>query len=557
MLKYKKILALVLLGIMVTNFAVAAIPPGAPNVGDTSGLGNTISSGIAAIGKTAAELAFAASSFGIIYFINGGLFMIAKFLGAILFVAQALAQTALTMADIGNNPVVNQGWALSRDVANMFFILILLIIAFGTILRIEGWGYEKLLPKLIVTAFLINFSKVITLALIDASQILTLFFINLNPNFTAALADAFNVNKFSDFALTFALAPMTTYYGFLVEIVFKLLTILAYGVLAFLFLVRVVTFWFLIVLAPFVWLLGILPKFQQYASMWWSKLIKWLVFAPVASFLIYLSVITMRGTQAALFATANILNPVDPSLAGEISSFFPAIMQPKNFLSAILAFMFLFGSMMVAQMTGNAATKVFFDGANGVRGLVKSKAFWKPIGQKLFTKEAPSGKPAGARLPLSQPTSPGPKPDQPPAEAPRIIAPPMAQFEIDRERAAETAAREKTAEAKQESSTSGRVMRSATLENLRNRAKTMKEQAGEKWEKFKKAHPDISENAETVVGDIFAPLVKTSLAGTGLFKKKETKKEKGRRLYEESIIEENKAKEREKEQETEEKGETK
>ena len=52
--------------------------------------------------------------------------------------------------DFINEPLVTQGWILVRDLCNMFFILIILVIAFATILRIESYNAKKLLPKLLI-----------------------------------------------------------------------------------------------------------------------------------------------------------------------------------------------------------------------------------------------------------------------------------------------------------------------------------------------------------------------------------------------------------------------
>ena len=43
--------------------------------------------------------------------------------------------------------MVKTGWSLTRDVANMMFIVILLIIAFATILKIQSYHYEKMLAN--------------------------------------------------------------------------------------------------------------------------------------------------------------------------------------------------------------------------------------------------------------------------------------------------------------------------------------------------------------------------------------------------------------------------
>ncbi|PIP34883.1 hypothetical protein COX21_00500, partial [Candidatus Falkowbacteria bacterium CG23_combo_of_CG06-09_8_20_14_all_41_10] len=80
--------------------------------------------------------------------------------------------------DFINATPVQFGWTIVRDVCNMFFILILLIIAFATILRVERYSFKTLLPKLILMAVLINFSKLICGVFIDFAQVIMLTFVN-------------------------------------------------------------------------------------------------------------------------------------------------------------------------------------------------------------------------------------------------------------------------------------------------------------------------------------------------------------------------------------------
>ena len=76
--------------------------------------------------------------------------------------------------NIINVEAVKVGWVIVRDLANMFFVLVLLVIAFATILRIESYNAKKLLPKLLIMAVVINFSKTIFGIIIDFSQVIML-----------------------------------------------------------------------------------------------------------------------------------------------------------------------------------------------------------------------------------------------------------------------------------------------------------------------------------------------------------------------------------------------
>src|SRR3989344_5831535 len=74
--------------------------------------------------------------------------------------------------------IVTIGWTTLRDLSNMFFVLILLIIAISTILKWQQVNYKQNLRRLILMALLINFSKTIVIFFIDFSQVITLTFVS-------------------------------------------------------------------------------------------------------------------------------------------------------------------------------------------------------------------------------------------------------------------------------------------------------------------------------------------------------------------------------------------
>src|SRR4030043_186386 len=86
------------------------------------------------------------------------------------------------MLDLGFNrsyqEVAQTGWGMSRDFANLLFILFMVVVAFATILRLERYGAKQLLPTIIIIALLINFSFVICAVIIDFSNLTATIFIN-------------------------------------------------------------------------------------------------------------------------------------------------------------------------------------------------------------------------------------------------------------------------------------------------------------------------------------------------------------------------------------------
>ena len=79
-----------------------------------------------------------------------------------------------------DQPFVSEAWVVVRDLSNIFFIFILLYIAFQTILGLggHGGGPKKMIAQVIIMALLINFSMFFTKVIIDSSNILALIFYN-------------------------------------------------------------------------------------------------------------------------------------------------------------------------------------------------------------------------------------------------------------------------------------------------------------------------------------------------------------------------------------------
>ena len=127
-------------------------------------------------------------------------YLIGYVAGKMVFLGGTLTNWALDLnSQLINNPTVQTGWVVTRDLTNLGFVLAIILIAFATILRVETYQMQKLLWKLIVAALLVNFSLVIAGVFLDFSGILTNFFIqratNYNPSqLGAGLADAFQVH---------------------------------------------------------------------------------------------------------------------------------------------------------------------------------------------------------------------------------------------------------------------------------------------------------------------------------------------------------------------------
>jgi hypothetical protein len=200
-----------------------------------------------------------------------------------------------------DSTAVNVGWVMVRDLTNMGFVVILLIIAFATILGFERYEWKKLLPKFIFAAILVNFSRTICGLLIDASQIIMVTFLNgISATIAGNVIEAFKLTKIESFNKEITpdsiLAP-----GILVASLaalgFSILVLSVMGIYVLILLGRLIRLWILIVLSPLAFVLSVLPKTQPFASQWWGELGDNLVTGPVILFFVWLSFVTVGTGQ--------------------------------------------------------------------------------------------------------------------------------------------------------------------------------------------------------------------------------------------------------------------
>ena len=193
---------------------------------------------------------------------------------------------------------IEKGWIVVRDLANMFFILVFLIIAFATILRIESYNYKKHLPKLMLMAVFINFSKTIAGLIIDFGQVAMLTFVNGFKDIGAGnlihmlgLTEILQLQENADISDWSILAAYILAFLYMIVALVTIIAILAVLVM------RIVMIWIYVVLSPLAFLLAAFPGGKKYSSMWWSNFSKEVIVGPVLAFFIWLSFATVSITS--------------------------------------------------------------------------------------------------------------------------------------------------------------------------------------------------------------------------------------------------------------------
>ena len=216
------------------------------------------------------------------------------FLANTIFIPLLVRTMTLQATDVAGSAIL-AGWTMVRDLVNMFFILVLIVIGFATILRIEAYNYRRLLVWLILMALLVNFSMVIARIILDITTVVQFSFlpvgdtaVQINNLYQKLIGEstwqmANAVNSFS------STATLGATISILFEFTLELGVVITFAAMAVLMLIRLIALWILIILSPFAYALNILPATTGYARQWWSTFIKYALFAPIMAFFLRLS----------------------------------------------------------------------------------------------------------------------------------------------------------------------------------------------------------------------------------------------------------------------------
>jgi len=285
------------------------------------------------------------------------------------------------------------GWPIMRDTVNMFFIVVVLVSAFSTIIGYKDFHYKQVLPKLLIMAVLINFSKTLIGLMIDFSQVIVLTFVNgfkqaAGGNFIQALqigkimkfdtsGSGVDASSFVENGPTVKInakaameANMMTVFGIFMAAIFGVwimsITITLLIIMIIFFLARIIIIWMLLITSPvmfFAWALpGKMQKaFSSFTNDWWSRLSAVLVGGPTMAFFLWLSlaIAQKKGELVGTGPTA-IYAPTTDSAIQSLSSQEGKIVgtgigDPQTFATFIIMVAFMLTGIEVAVKTSQQA----------------------------------------------------------------------------------------------------------------------------------------------------------------------------------------------------------
>jgi hypothetical protein len=276
--------------------------------------------------------------------------LIAALLASLIVVILDAMKPVMLYNEFTNAPVVETGWALVRDTVNMFFVIVLIVIAFGTIFGHKKFQWQTQVPRLLVFAILINFSKTLAGIMIDFGQVIMLTFANALRDILAGnIIELFGLNKVQSFTATSddfnAFSGITGWQLLLATLAAVFILMWVLGIMLLLFailLYRIVALWVLIVVAPLAWFAGGAEILGSSAYRdWWEQFKCMVAVGPIITFFLWLALaVAGAGSAAEGFNSSTNSSP---------SSFFTAIFEFQSFMSLVVGSALLMAGMQTAQ----------------------------------------------------------------------------------------------------------------------------------------------------------------------------------------------------------------
>lgn len=189
-------------------------------------------------------------------------------------------------------------WSSFRDIANVFFVIILSIIIFSQVsgVGISNYGIKKMLPKIIVFAILVNISWYVSVLMIDISNIVghSLFEWLSNDGQWDYSSDSQTENnpieQILGGAAVLGVGAAAGVTGALAAgssaLLFLFSAALALIMMVFILLIRQAAVIVLVVISPVAFVAGILPNTEGFFKKWMKFLKNMLMIYPICSLIV-------------------------------------------------------------------------------------------------------------------------------------------------------------------------------------------------------------------------------------------------------------------------------
>lgn len=238
--------------------------------------------------------------------------------------------------------VIYPGWIVLRNLCNIIFIVAIMAIAMGTLLRVDAYKSRSVLVQLILAALLVNFSLVIAQVVLGIADTVQSQFLPNNQEVIRALGKDLMVayrSEVYNLKLGGYFSDIVKQFMFLILACGSFMVFLA--IAAFLF-IRMIMLWILLMLSPLAYAAGALPSTAHYRKEWWTTFLKYAFFTPIMAFFLNMTAIISNTYKS---------NPIFGSLGVKDSDFGDSSLAGFIFRvgSTLLLIVFLLVALKVAE----------------------------------------------------------------------------------------------------------------------------------------------------------------------------------------------------------------
>lgn len=264
--------------------------------------------------------------------------------------------------------VIYPAWIILRNLTNIAFILAIIAMGVATVFRISGWMVRDLMIKLIIGAFLVNFSLVIPQAILGIAETIQNQFLSI---------DSGAVNAISNELLSFTLFDNSTVnlgsFSETIRIFMNFWTMLfgfiAFCAILFIVVVRLVVIWILLMCSPLIYAAYIFPATRSFFNKWWSTFMKWAFITAAVGFMLNLTAIVTFQSRGLLVG----LSGVDQTTLGGNTA------VAYEFMTQLIPIVFLYATVKVATSMGSGINS-FVD-----KTLAKGASLGTAVGAGMLT----------------------------------------------------------------------------------------------------------------------------------------------------------------------------
>ena len=298
----------------------------------------------------APEIAFAGPVDAIAGMLAQIILWIASFIGSVaLYLLEIFFTKVISYNDFIHHGIVEKGWTMVRDVVNIGFIAVLLVIAIGTMFGISRMNWRQQVPMLLLGAVIVNFSRLICGLLIDVGQVFMITFANAIQQAGAGnFLQLFSIDKIQSLSNSAPVSGSILFVVSLFALSLSVIILIVVFVFMAILVYRIVVLWVLIILSPIAFLIGaakgVFNTVGSEYSQWWQKLVASITIGPILLFFLWLALTAVAGGGLSLPGGSTELSPSGSALAA--SGF-----DIETLTSFVIAIALLLAGLEVAQQT--------------------------------------------------------------------------------------------------------------------------------------------------------------------------------------------------------------